>query len=67
MCYLYDFMKCFVRNDEIKLWNQIIIIVNIIIIIIIIYWTMMVGYSSTDRIFEYYPGEPVCKEIAATL
>ena len=22
MCYLYDFMKCFVRNDEIKLWNQ---------------------------------------------
>ena len=23
MCYLYDIMKCFVRNDEIKLWNQI--------------------------------------------
>ena len=23
MCYLYDIMKCFVRNDEIKLWNHI--------------------------------------------
>ena len=22
MFYLYDIMKCFVRNDEIKLWNQ---------------------------------------------
>ena len=22
MCYLYDITKCFVRNDEIKLWNQ---------------------------------------------
>ena len=26
MCYLYDIMKCFVRNDEIKLWNQSVIV-----------------------------------------
>ena len=26
VCYLYDIMKCFVRNDEIKLWNKICIV-----------------------------------------
>ena len=63
--HVYDwFVSLFSQTGVISKISSIII-VNIIIIISIIYWTMMVGYSITGRILEYYRGEPVCKEIAA--